>query len=136
VASPIVLILVTLFFFPSEWKTVLAALAGIAAIVGGIAITPYLVHPADWHPEKFGEESQATSRYSLCLEDAARTVAQTSNDQPLVIARTSRARCQKERKEIFDTFRKYADDVSPGAMTDLEQKFWRKLPQIIAKARG
>ena len=138
-ASPIILILVTLCFFPSQWKAVLATLAilaaGALASFGLTATIEHLPPVADEHPEK-AEKWQAAFRYKLCLEVTAQTVAKTSNDPQLAIWQTSLARCEKERQEIFDTFRKHADTVSPAAMGDLQQKFWSKLPQIIAKARG
>jgi hypothetical protein len=133
--------LVALFFFPSRSKDLLATLAvvvaGYLALFGLMATADYLIRPRHVEqPAEKAEKSQAASRYTLCLEVTAGALAQTSKDPPSVIAQTSRASCEKERHEIFDTFIKYGDNVSPAAITDLQRAFWLKLPQIIAKARG
>jgi hypothetical protein len=133
------LILAALFFFPSKKKILLTALTVVVVLIladfGLVAKIMNAPPHVEEHPEKV-EEWQAAFRYTLCLEVTARTVSQTSNAPPEAIEQTSFARCEKQRQDIFDTFHKHADTVSPEAMADLEQRFRRKLPQIIGEARG
>jgi hypothetical protein len=139
IALPLILILAALFFFPSRKKILLTALTvGVVGILSGFGVVAKIMNApphVEKHPEKV-EEWQAANRYTLCLEFTAQTVSRTSTAPPEAIEQTSLARCEKQRQDIFDTFRRHDDTVSPEAMVDLEQRFRRKLPQIIGKARG
>ncbi|CCE05528.1 membrane hypothetical protein [Bradyrhizobium sp. STM 3843] len=134
VASPIILILVALFFFPSRWKDLLATLAVVA--VGILALAGLIVMSKPRANDPEAEDRYAAFRYTYCLEGAARTVSQKSNDPPEAIAQTSFARCERWRKELLDLVHKHDDTIYPEVMRDAEQKFRSKLPQIIGNARG
>ena len=137
-ASPIILILVALFFFPSRWKDLLATAAvvvvGMLAVFGLVAITDPRT-PAK-RPEKVDDRQAMAALYALCLEHTARAVSQTSIDAPEAIEQTVFGRCRIWRQKLLDGVHKHAGTDDPGVATDVEQGFRLKLPQIIAKAHG
>jgi hypothetical protein len=144
VASPIILTLVTLGFFPSQWKAVLATLAvvvaGYLALPGLMATMKHVAGPVEqkqqWKADSAnGQEDLAVTMYSFCLQGTARRLSRTSDDPAFVIEQGSLAGCAKNRQIVFDTFSSHNKSYSPEAMTALEQEFHRKLPKLVTKTR-
>lgn len=134
--SPLILILATVFFFPSARKILLIVLGVMAvAELALVGFSTKLVIDSKDHSDQTTER-QAVFMYSVCLEGNARGRSRTSNDPPEAIEQSSFANCAKGRQQVFDTFRSHANSFSPEAMAALEQEFRRKLPQIIVKTRG
>lgn len=135
-ASPIILILVTLFFFPSRWKDLLATVAilvvGMSAVAGFVAMSDPRA-PAK-RPEKVDDRQAMAAVYAMCLEQTARVVSQTSIDASEAIEQTVFGRCRIWRQKLLDRVHNHAGTNNPDVVTDVEQGFRLKLPQIISKA--
>ena len=119
---PAILVLGTIYFFPSTKKVLLAALAivyvaaAIPLVVGsvlGTAERNYLKS----HPTK-GVQDHQVRTYGQCLNMLAQERAQKTDDQPSAIERWSLDKYARERKALFDDYQ-----VDPAIVATSEHEF-------------
>lgn len=131
---PAILVFGTICFFPSTKKVLLAVLAivyvaaAIPLVVGSVLGTAQRNYLKS-HPTK-GMQDYAVKTYGQCLDMAARSRAQFSDDQPSAIEHWSLDKCARERKALFDDYQ-----IDPAIVAASEHEFQINLSPLIDAQR-